>query len=254
VPGNLKCRGCYSRAQTAPLWKAALSVSFRDRSGTRYSARRPNRGRLSSFSPGGAPVPAGMCWRPPPRFPKSSFGVYQRDHAGRYLSGAFRPLPQPCPVLSIEGGQAATTAEGGEGVYLKLADRHEAYMNGRESCTGASVTVHKGKPGEGDRRGLSRRASITRAASWFLHRICSGGCGTKHTGHPARRKGRSWTAGLAYLRVKYGGMLFISFPGDEKESGRVPCRGRGFSILIRAAAPEPCPFSPYSTRMSEPRA
>mgnify|MGYP003623612124 CR=1 FL=1 len=41
-------------------------------------------------------------------------------------------------------------------------------------------------------------------------------------------------------------MLFISFPGDEKENGGCLASGRGFFHINAAGGAEPCPFSPFS--------
>ena len=41
-------------------------------------------------------------------------------------------------------------------------------------------------------------------------------------------------------------MLFMSFPGDEKESGGCLAAGRGFFHINSHGGAEPCPASPYS--------
>ena len=48
------------------------------------------------------------------------------------------------------------------------------------------------------------------------------------------------------LREKYPDMLFMSFPGDEKESGGCLAAGRGFFHINSHGGAEPCPASPYS--------
>ena len=42
------------------------------------------------------------------------------------------------------------------------------------------------------------------------------------------------------------GMMYISFPGDEKSSGGCLAAGRGFFHINSHGGAEPCPFSPYS--------
>ena len=42
------------------------------------------------------------------------------------------------------------------------------------------------------------------------------------------------------------GMVYISFPGDEKSSGGCVAAGRGFFHINSHGGAEPCPFSPYS--------
>ena len=48
------------------------------------------------------------------------------------------------------------------------------------------------------------------------------------------------------IRKRYPEMLFIAFPGDEKESGGCLAAGRGFFHINYDGSAEPCPFSPYS--------
>jgi MoaA/NifB/PqqE/SkfB family radical SAM enzyme len=47
-------------------------------------------------------------------------------------------------------------------------------------------------------------------------------------------------------REQYKGMIFLSFPGDEKALDGCMAAGRGFFHIGPDGAAEPCPFSPYS--------
>ena len=51
---------------------------------------------------------------------------------------------------------------------------------------------------------------------------------------------------LQRLRKEHSDMLFLSFPGDEKESGGCLAAGRGFFHINSHGGAEPCPASPYS--------
>ena len=51
---------------------------------------------------------------------------------------------------------------------------------------------------------------------------------------------------LNRLRQEYPDVLFMSFPGDEKESGGCLAAGRGFFHINSHGGAEPCPASPYS--------
>jgi MoaA/NifB/PqqE/SkfB family radical SAM enzyme len=51
---------------------------------------------------------------------------------------------------------------------------------------------------------------------------------------------------LQELRNTEHELLFISFPGDEKNSGGCLAAGRGFFHINAHGGAEPCPFSPYS--------
>jgi MoaA/NifB/PqqE/SkfB family radical SAM enzyme len=48
------------------------------------------------------------------------------------------------------------------------------------------------------------------------------------------------------LREHFDGMIFLSFPGDEKLMGGCLAAGRGFFHINPYGGAEPCPFSPYS--------
>ena len=50
------------------------------------------------------------------------------------------------------------------------------------------------------------------------------------------------------LREGMPGMVFLSFPGDEKHMGGCLAAGRGFFHINAYGAAEACPFSPYSDR------
>ena len=51
---------------------------------------------------------------------------------------------------------------------------------------------------------------------------------------------------IVRLRNKYQDIVFISFPGDEKNSGGCIAAGRGFFHINSHGGAEPCPFSPFS--------
>ena len=47
-------------------------------------------------------------------------------------------------------------------------------------------------------------------------------------------------------REQYKGMIFLSFPGDEKALDGCMAAGRGFFHIGPDGSAEPCPFSPFS--------
>ena len=53
-------------------------------------------------------------------------------------------------------------------------------------------------------------------------------------------------AQMARIRDRYPEIVFIAFPGDEKDSGGCVAAGRGFFHINSHGGAEPCPFSPYS--------
>ena len=53
---------------------------------------------------------------------------------------------------------------------------------------------------------------------------------------------------LESRRERFKGMIFLSFPGDEKALDGCLAAGRGFSHICPDGSAEPCPFSPFSDR------
>ena len=51
---------------------------------------------------------------------------------------------------------------------------------------------------------------------------------------------------LEERRAAYDDIIFLSFPGDEKELGGCLASGRGFFHIGPDGSAEPCPFSPVS--------
>ena len=51
---------------------------------------------------------------------------------------------------------------------------------------------------------------------------------------------------LEERRAEYDDIIFLSFPGDEKELGGCLASGRGFFHIGPDGSAEPCPFSPFS--------
>ena len=148
------------------------------------------------------------------------------------------------PVMSIEGGREATDARRGAGIY----DRLIANMD--ELC----------------RRGLSFGASVTVTteniqgvlSDSFLKILSDRGCRavifvefvpvTEESRElaPGNAEREYLRAGIERLRKDHPGMVYISFPGDEKSSGGCVAAGRGFFHINSHGGAEPCPFSPYS--------
>jgi MoaA/NifB/PqqE/SkfB family radical SAM enzyme len=241
---NLHCRGCYARVNNACFdreteeelscaqWEdifrqaAALGVSFVLLAGGEPLTRRDvleAAGRL-----------------PGVLFPVFTNGTLITDEYIQ-LFGAFRNL---IPVLSLEGGQASTDLRRGAGVFSRLETVMDT-LKKNKILYGASVTVTSGNIGEvasddfiGMLSGRDCKAVI------FVEYVPA------DPGEDALAPGEEDRAALALrvdrLRRERPDMLFISFPGDEKESGGCLASGRGFFHINPRGGAEPCPFSPYS--------
>lgn len=148
------------------------------------------------------------------------------------------------PVLSIEGNEGNTDRRRGEGIFQKLITAMDK-MHENKLIYGASVTVTK--------ENLQEITSID-----FLEKLYSRGCkavfyveyvpvysDTRRI-EPEDAEREFLREKLSELRKNYEDILFISFPGDEKESGGCLAAGRGFFHINFQGGAEPCPFSPYS--------
>ena len=148
------------------------------------------------------------------------------------------------PVFSIEGRQEKTDERRGGGVYASVRTAMERIQK-NHLIFGASVTVT-----------TANLQEVTGRA--FLDELQDSGCKAVIYVEfvPVTEESRELAPGdpereylrerLAEIRTEYDGMVFISFPGDEKTSGGCLAAGRGFFHINSHGGAEPCPFSPYS--------
>jgi len=148
------------------------------------------------------------------------------------------------PVLSIEGNETKTNDRRGSGVYQKLIDAMDS-LNDNKILYGASITVTKNNIKE-----------VT--SKEFLDKLYKKGCKVvfyveyvpvdkEIKGLAPQEEEREYLKETLFgLRKTYDDMIFISFPGDEKDSGGCLAAGRGFFHINSRGGAEPCPFSPYS--------
>lgn len=147
------------------------------------------------------------------------------------------------PVFSLEGGREQTNRRRGLGVFEAVRDAM-AEMNRLGLFFGVSVTVTK-----------ENLRTVT--ADSFLASLRETGCRLVFfveyvpvDGNAALAPGEAERAflehRLAALREHFPGILFLSFPGDEKALGGCLAAGRGFFHINAFGSAEPCPFSPYS--------
>lgn len=240
---NLRCAGCYARADgacntetsrllPAARWEelfaeaAALGISF-------------------ILLAGGEPLTRMDVLEAAARVPGIVFPVLTNgtlfDAAALRLFDRHRNL---LPVCSIEGDAAQTDARRGAGVYHLLEQTWRAFRT-RGILFGASVTVT-----------AENHLRVTEAA--FLVELRKQGCGVVffveyvpadadaalHPPDDAQRA--ACNARLRTLRAAYPDLILIAFPGDEAQTGGCLAAGRGFFHISAAGGAEPCPFAPVS--------
>ncbi len=148
------------------------------------------------------------------------------------------------PVLSMEGGEPSTDARRGQGAYRRV-QASMAGLAAKKLLFGVSVTVT-----------TANRAEVMSRA--FVQGLRKQGCrlvfyieyvpvapDTAYLAPDDAERARI-DAALSDLRESVGGMVLLSFPGDEKLMGGCLAAGRGFFHINAYGSAEPCPFSPYT--------
>jgi MoaA/NifB/PqqE/SkfB family radical SAM enzyme len=148
------------------------------------------------------------------------------------------------PVLSIEGGQKATDARRGKGVYALLSANMDKFRE-KSLLFGASVTVTTENTEE-----ISSEEFICSLAEKgcklviFVEYVPMSPDSEKLA--PTDKERQLLRDRISVLRSSHADVVFLSFPGDEKSSGGCIAAGRGFFHINSHGGAEPCPFSPYS--------
>lgn len=148
------------------------------------------------------------------------------------------------PIMSIEGEKEITDARRGAGIYEKLIANMDE-LNKRGLIFGASVTVTtqniKEVTSESFLKSLSDRGC---KAVIFVEFVPVTGDSMELA--PGENEREYLKGEISRLREEHPEMVYISFPGDEKNSGGCVAAGRGFFHINSHGGAEPCPFSPYS--------
>ncbi|MBR3016693.1 MAG: radical SAM protein [Clostridia bacterium] len=241
---NLHCAGCYSRCNHATVDAEPVAQMTGEEWGRVFS-EADDMGISFILLAGGEPMlrrdiieAAGE--RPNILFPIFTNGTFIDD---QYLS-LFDRCRNLLPIMSIEGNREVTDARRGKGIYDRLIANMDAFQT-KGLIFGASVTVTT--------ENLKEVSSDS-----FIQSLSDRGCKavifvefvpvTEDSKELAPGDAeREYLAGeIDRLRREVPEMVFISFPGDEKNSGGCLAAGRGFFHINSHGGAEPCPFSPYS--------
>ena len=148
------------------------------------------------------------------------------------------------PVISIEGTAMGTDDRRGQGVFNRAVSSMEL-LRQAGLFFGTSITVT-----------TENYRLVTSPA--FIDQLRDLGCkivfyveyvpieaGTEHLAFKDEH-----IADMEHLmeetRSRFDDIIFLSFPGDEKEMGGCMASGRGFFHIGPDGSAEPCPFSPFS--------
>lgn len=241
---NLHCAGCYSRCSSATVdEEPVMQLSADEWLGIFSEAEEL--GISFIILAGGEPMVRRDIIEAAGRRQNIMFPIFTN---GTYMDERYFELFYKCrnlvPVMSIEGDRETTDSRRGSGIYDRLIANMDK-LKQRDLVFGASVTVT-----------TKNCKEVT--SDEFLDSLSERGCkGVVYVEYvPVTDESRElaptdsereYLAGeMDRLRRERGDMVFVAFPGDEKESGGCVAAGRGFFHINSHGGAEPCPFSPYS--------
>ncbi len=241
---NLHCAGCYSRCNDATVDEEPVS-QLSTEEWARIFDEASELGISFILLAGGEPLlrrdvieAAGK--RSDMLFPVFTNGTYMDE---RYFK-LFDKHRNLVPILSIEGRSDATDERRGEGVYDILIKNMREFKK-RGLIFGVSVTVTTENFYEVTSDGfLDELADKNCKAVIYVEYVPVSDESKELAINDKERTDLHNT--IDSLRRSYEEMVFISFPGDEKNSGGCVAAGRGFFHINSHGGAEPCPFSPYS--------
>lgn len=240
---NLHCAGCYARANHVCADAAAAEELSATRWGELF-AEAETLGVSFILLAGGEPLERPEVLDKAAKthgliFPVFTNGTLFTEKALERFDRSRNLFP----IVSIEGDRRQTDSRRGEGTFLLIA-RAMQEMKRRGIFYGVSITVTK-----------DNLAAVTSEA--FIAELRGNGCRVvlfveyvpvdgKKGLEPGEKERGILAECQAALRTHFTDMVFISFPGDEKQMGGCLAAGRGFFHINPFGGAEPCPFSPYS--------
>ena len=241
---NLHCAGCYSRCNHATVDETPVA-QLSTEEWTRIFDEADEMGISFVLLAGGEPTLRRDVIEAAGKKQNILFPILTN---GTFLNERYFELFDRCrnliPIMSIEGEREVTDARRGKGIYDRLiANMDEFHRRGLIFGTSVTVTTEN----------LHEVSSDA-----FLQKLSDRGCKAVIFVEfvPVTEESRELAPGeaereilrseIARLRAEHPEMVYISFPGDEKDSGGCVAAGRGFFHINSHGGAEPCPFSPYS--------
>ena len=241
---NLHCTGCYSRCTHATT-DAEPQAQLTEEEWFTLFSEAAGLGISFILLAGGEPLLRRDVIERAGKLPNILFPIFTN---GVFIDERYFALFDKCrnlvPIMSIEGDREQTDSRRGSGIYDRLIATMDEFKN-RGLVFGASVTVTT----------QNYREVVSDA---FLARLSERGCKAvifveyvpvsdeSEQLAPTDSARDYLAAEIRRLRTEKDGMVYISFPGDEKTSDGCLAAGRGFFHINSHGGAEPCPFSPYS--------
>ncbi len=236
---NLRCKGCYSKAQHRPIDKEISHDRLRS-----LVKEAKDIGISFVFLSGGEPLMRPDILDITNDFPEVIFPLFTNGLLiTDEIIARLKNQKNVIPVISIEGYETDTDSRRGAGVYDLLQGTLEKIKQSGV-LFGLSFTVTK-----------TNFATLT--DEMFINKLMASGCqlfffveyipimeATEDNVITDEQR-TSLAVILESFKAKYAG-LFISFPGDEEVFDGCLSAGRGFIHVSAEGDLEPCPFAPYS--------
>lgn len=150
------------------------------------------------------------------------------------------------PVISVEGTENETNSRRGLGTYEKIETAVSVFEKNK-ILYGVSLTVTKENYLEVVSDEFLKHLAEKSVRIVFLIEYTAVDRKTKNL-ELSETEREELDRILQEAKQKFGSMLFLSFPGDEKYMGGCIAGGRGFFHINPYGEAEACPFSPYSDR------
>lgn len=243
---NLQCKGCYARKNgiAADPGHEEKTTLTPDQWGAIFS-EASELGVSFCLLAGGEPLTRRDLLESAAKAEDIIFPVFTNGTMiGAVYTDFFKRHLNLIPVISLEGELAATDSRRGAGVFQRALLSMEM-LHKEKLFFGTSITVTTENYHEvASEAFLSRLASLGCKLVFYVEYVPF----DESTAHLAFGDGHvaEMEQILAERREQFKGMIFLSFPGDEKALGGCLAAGRGFFHIGPDGSAEPCPFSPFS--------
>ena len=241
---NLHCAGCYSRANNA-CTDNQPEDQLTGEEWNRIFDEADDLGISFILLAGGEPLLRYDVIEQAAAHKNMLFPIFTN---GTFLGGKYLEMMDEhrnlVPIISIEGDEQVTDERRGAGVYKKVTSTMEQIRD-RGMIFGVSVTVTNENMHEVySDEFVSELYELGCKAIIYVEYVPVTDESMELA--PTEKEHPFMQEQTARLRKDWPGIVFIAFPGDEKESGGCVAAGRGFFHINSHGGAEPCPFSPYS--------
>ncbi len=241
---NLHCSGCYSRANNS----CSDDLPLNQLSGSEWEdifTQAKEIGVSFIVLAGGEPLIRKDVIDKAAEFPEILFPIFTN---GTMMNDDYLRLfdnnRNLVPVISIEGDEKTTDSRRGDGVYRQVMDSMNV-MKKKNIIFGASLTfTNNNLSSLVSKEYIDMLHDLGCKVVFFIEYVPVNGETVDMA--PTDNERQFLIEHINRLRKEYDDMIFLSFPGDEKQSGGCLAAGRGFFHINSHGAAEPCPASPYS--------